>query len=212
MHLRVDAGKVTMKTLTQADGLGSDMIGTLLLRDEVLWAATSQGVSRVGSDGKIASYALRGGIVKALAQDSAGTAWAATNDNMLSRFEGHQFVQTSSAGGNGNNIVAMAADRTGWLWLRMERGVKRLPPGMLYDVADGMPNGEVVPEGSSLPWLTASGEMWFPTRGGVAVTDTVHLPVNMVSPPVVIEHFLIDDVPQVLTSFVRLRFLRAVRG
>lgn len=225
VHLRLDAaGKVSVKTLTSADGLGGDLIGTMLMAhgpNAGLWVATSQGVSHVTDAGKIKSYGakdgLGGGIVKAIVQGIRGGIWVATEDNLLSRLDGGEFMRALQLEDRENKIEAMAVGDKGSLWLRMDRGVRRMSlPAVRACVAnavcsvqtetdglaDGMPNSELVPEGTSMPWLTASGELWFPTRGGVAVADTLHLPENAVPPPVAIERFLIDDVAQPLTSEV----------
>jgi signal transduction histidine kinase/ligand-binding sensor domain-containing protein len=223
VHLRVDAaGRVSVKTLTSMDGLGGDLIGTMLMARGAnggLWVATSQGVSHIAQDGTIASYTakdgLGDGIVKAIAQGNRGGIWVVTEANLLSRFEDNGFVRALQLEDRENKVEAMVSDGRGSLWLRMDRGVKQILLSEMRPcvanavciakadadgLADGMPNSEVVPEGTSQPWLTTSGELWFPTRGGVAVADTLHLPLNRVPPPVAIERFLIDDVAQPLTD------------
>jgi two-component sensor histidine kinase len=63
-----------------------------------------------------------------------------------------------------------------------------------------MPNDEVVPGASATAWLAADGEVWMPSRGGVAVVDTRNLPKLQTGPPLVVESFSIDDVAQTLDA------------
>ena len=62
--------------------------------------------------------------------------------------------------------------------------------------ADGLPNDEVVAGEPSVGWLTTHGEIWFPTRGGVAIVDSEHLPANAVAPPIVLQRFSVDDLSE----------------
>jgi ligand-binding sensor domain-containing protein len=228
-HLRRDGGKVNVQTLTTANGLGGDLIGALLLTgagtQKALWAGTSGGLSRIGSDGRITNYAEKDGltspIVTALAQDHAGSVWAATEDGGLAVFDGQRFRSAPGTvwqPSRGNKVEAMVADTGGSLWLRMDRGVRRVSAdGMrgcvldgacggasaavaTYGLAAGMPNDEVVPGASAMARLAADGEIWFPSRSGVAIVDSKHLPEEPLTPPTLIEGFLIDDVPQAFGS------------
>jgi len=108
----------------------------------------------------------------------------------------------------------MSVDGMGALWFRMDRGIRRIARSALhacvaggrcptgnevgetFGLADGLPNDEVVAGGSSMAWLASGGEMWFPTRGGVAVVDTKNVVSGDASPPVVLERFLVDDVTE----------------
>ncbi len=228
-HLRKDGGKFTVQTLTSSNGLGGDLIGALLLTGEatkkVLWAGTQGGLSRIESDGRITNYTEKDGltspIVTALAQDRGGSLWVATEDGGLAVFDGQHFRSAPSAvwvTSRGNKIEAIVVDDKDSLWLRMDRGIRRISAeGMQrcifqggcsdaraavasYGLAGGMSSDEVVPGASAMAWLTADGEIWFPSRSGVAIVDTRHLPEGQSAPPVVIEDLLIDDVPQAIGS------------
>jgi len=227
-HLRRQGSGFSAKTLTTANGLGGDMIGALLLlpagpnQPGELWAGTSGGLTRIRANGEIKNFTaedgLAGTITTALAQDGTGDLWVGTKDGGLSLLRGERFVPVAGsspaagrAGDLAGDIEGIKADALGFLWLRMDRGVRRVAltalracvtngpcpsdPGAMatYGLADGLPNDEVVAGGPSMTWLAANGELWFPTRGGVAIADTEHLPVNTVAPPVVIEQFLVDD-------------------
>jgi signal transduction histidine kinase/ligand-binding sensor domain-containing protein len=226
-HLHRERNQVGVQTLTTANGLGGDLIGALLLANvgkrKVLWVGTQSGLSRIGVDGRITNFAVKDGlgspIVTALAQDRAGSIWAATQDGGLTVFDGQRFRPAPSEvwkPSRTNKVESIVADEEGSLWLRMDRGVRRIAAEGLrncildrrcndaraaiasHGLAAGMPNEELVPGASATAWLAADGELWFPSRNGAAIADTRHLPTEQPAVPTVIESFLIDDVPQEL--------------
>jgi signal transduction histidine kinase/ligand-binding sensor domain-containing protein len=217
-HLQRFGEHFTVQTLTTRDGLGGDLIGALTFNSGELWAATSGGLSVVHSDTSIRNFTARDGlnaqIVTAMAEDQAGHLWVARKNSSLSYFDGQRFLPVGGFDPNlrrDGNILGITSDRLGFLWLRMNRGIRRvavaalmncvgkincaLPNGamMQYGLADGLPNDEVVAGEPSVGWLTILGEIWFPTRGGVAIVDSEHLPANLAAPPVVLQRFLVDD-------------------
>ncbi len=214
-----------IQTYTTVDGLGGNLIGALLLRSGEVWAATSGGLSVVRRNGRIRTFTtqdgLRPAIVTAMAQDYDGHLWVAENDGSLSLLEGQRFVPVDAfpAGtGSDGNIEGITFDRQGFAWFRMDRGIRRvvwkdllrcvgaaqcaMPKGAMtaYGLADGLPNDEVVEGEPSNGWLTRKQEIWFPTRGGVAIVDTENLPVNTVPPPVALLRFAVDDITEPLGS------------
>ena len=218
VHLRIVEGKPNIEMLTSANGLGGDLIGAVLRGSTGdLWVGTSGGLSRVRGD-QIANFTVKDGlpglIVTALAQDPAGTLWVATQNGGLSFFDGKRFTAIANfnpVATHNNNIEAMVADRAGSLWLRMDRGVRRLPIAALeacgapspctladdaiasYGLTDGIPNDELVPGVASMATLASDGDIWFPSRGGVAIVDSQNQSTNASGPPVVIQRFLVDD-------------------
>lgn len=220
-HLRRFGEQLSIKTRTSADGLGGDLIGALLYKEGELWAATSGGLSEVRSDGSIRNFSAKDGlgatITTAMGEDGAGHLWVASNNGSLSFLEGQRFLPVGAFAGEGGrdgNIEGITADRLGFLWFRMDRGIRRvalnalldcvgktpcvLPNGAMvnYGLADGLPNDEVVAGESSVGTLDKHGEIWFPTRGGVAIVDTDHLPTNRIAPPVVLQRFAVDDLTE----------------
>jgi signal transduction histidine kinase/streptogramin lyase len=216
----------TVQTLTSADGLGGDTIGAMLLTAErgsstpnELWIGTSGKLSRIRGNGQIDTFTTKDGlggqIATAMAQDRAGDLWVATKDGGLSLFDGQRFLSVATFP-HDRSVVGISADGLGFLWFRMDRGIRRMAVAALhacatsggcpigdvsvtnYGLADGLPNDEVVTSGSSMAWLATNGEIWFPTRSGVAIADTEHLPSNMVPPPIVLQRFLVDDASEEL--------------
>ena len=222
-HLHGIGKQLKPDTLTSADGLGGNLIGSLLPTPDGLWVATSGGLSLVRGNSKMRNLTTRDGlganIVTAMVEDRTGHLWAATSDGGLAYFNGHRFYPAGTFPqdfGSGGNIEGITQDRQGFLWLRMDRGIRRIaltalqecvgephcaPPdgtAARYGLADGLPNDEVVAGEPSDGWLTSNGELWFPTRGGAAIVDTEHLPSNTVAPPVVVQRFLVDDISEPL--------------
>jgi signal transduction histidine kinase/ligand-binding sensor domain-containing protein len=219
-HGLVHVSGAQVRTLTSAEGLGGDMVGSLLQvgsgAGEVLWVGTSGGVSRVGGDGVVRNFmtkdGLGGEIATAMAVDGEGRFWVATKGGGLSVFDGRRFVTVALDAG----VDGMRVDAAGVMWLRRERGVGRVSVAALlacmkdghcgagvvawYGLAEGLPNDEVVAGGSPAEWLAADGEMWFATRGGVAIADTKGWGAKAVAPPVVVERFLVDDVLEPLDA------------
>jgi signal transduction histidine kinase len=148
-----------------------------------------------------------------MAMDGAAGLWVATKGGGLNWFDGRRFVATGAVPVDAG-VDGMRMDAAGFLWLRMERGIGRVAVSALqdcvkngrcgervvarYGLADGLPNDEVVAGGSPAEWLAGDGEMWFATRGGVAVADTLHWGSSAGAPPVVVERFLVDDVSEPL--------------
>lgn len=234
VHMWEAAVGASVKTLTKADGLGGDMIGSLLVAKGSgektplgLWVGTAGGLSLVGVGGEISNYTTRDGlgaaIVTAMAQDAEGELWVGTNGGGLSLLQGGRFVAVPAFPGDRRegNIEGITADGQGYLWFRMDRGVRRIAVrtlracvtngrceeadgwggvGATYGVADGMQNDEAVAGGPSVGWLAHDGNLWFPTRGGAAIVDVNRMGWNSVPPPVVVERFLVDDVAEDLNQ------------
>ena len=219
-HLQKFGEDLSIRTLTTNDGLGGDLIGALMFKSGELWAATSGGLSVVHSDATVSNFTAKDGlgatIATAMAEDPAGHLWVAGNNGSLSYMNGQRFLPVGrfAEQERDGNIEGITLDRLGFFWLRMDRGIRRIAVNVLtacvgkdrcvlqngetvqYGLADGLPNDEVVAGEPSVGWLTTHGEIWFPTRGGVAIVDSGHLPVNAVAPPVVLQRFSVDDISE----------------
>ncbi len=204
------------RVYTTADGLGGDGIGALLRTAAGLWVGNSGGLSVLGHDGKVRGVRWKDAdarpIVTAMVEARGGGVWVATGGGVVHLFDGNgrELGQAFTARA-GTTIDGMTADRAGNLWFRMERGIERRAEAGLracalaggcgaddgvgrYGMADGLPSDEVVAGESSGGWLARDGEMWFPTRRGVAIVDTGYARGSEVPPPVAVERFLVDDV------------------
>jgi signal transduction histidine kinase/ligand-binding sensor domain-containing protein len=201
------------QVLTSRDGLAGDMVGAMLSSGQGLLVGTSGGLSAVGPHWQVEpdfkAVGVGRAIVTAMALDRTGEVWLATKDGRLGYLKGGRFLVVGRFPEDAG-VVGMTCDGEGNLWLRMKKGVRRVDlknvtacgadgtgcgePGELYGTADGLPTDEVVAEASSGGAVARDGEMWFPARRGVAVVDTLHLAVDRVAPPVVLERVLVADV------------------
>jgi signal transduction histidine kinase/ligand-binding sensor domain-containing protein len=215
-------------TLTRAEGLGGDLVGSLLRTTakstawsapSALWIGTSGGLSCLHPDGSIRIYTTRDGlprlIVTAMAQDDEGILWVATKDGGLSRLAGDHF-QAVGGPGLSSEIIGITEDSKGFFWLRAVREVERVSREDLkrctidpsacgfavarYGIADGLPSEEIVAGASPAMWQTSAGEEWFSTRRGIAVADAEQLDINLTPPPVVVQRFLIDETDTSFTA------------
>ncbi len=125
---------LSIRTLTTKDGLGGDLIGALMFKSGELWAATSGGLSVVRSDGTIRTSRAKDGlgatIATAMAEDRAGHLWVAGNNGSLSYHERRK-VSAGRSGlrrqGDATEISrGSQADRLGFFWFRMDRGIRRV--------------------------------------------------------------------------------------
>jgi signal transduction histidine kinase/ligand-binding sensor domain-containing protein len=230
-HLQRFGEHFSIRTLTTSGGLAGDLIGALMFKSGDLWVATSGGLSVVHSDASIQNFSAKDGlgarIATAMAEDSAGHVWVAGNDGSLSYKSGERFLPVGgfTETGREGNIEGITMDRRGFFWFRMDRGIRRVALSALtacvgkdhctfedgamvkYGLADGLPNDEVVAGEPSVGWLTNHGEIWFPTRGGVAIVDSEHLPTNAVAPPVVMQRFLVDDLSEpIVPGLIKIPF------
>ncbi len=196
--------------MTRAQGLGSDLIGTLFARDGEVWAGTLTGVSVLTRSG-IRNYGrpegLTSNLITSFATDPAGHLWVATRDAGLFLFDRTHFIHLTTPN-LPDKLFSLLTDPAGSLWLRSDRGILRVqtsslltcaltrqcqPAPSLFGTEDGLPSAELVPNGDPAAWPTPSGDLWFATRKGVAIASPAALPVNPLPPPVVIERFLVDS-------------------
>jgi ligand-binding sensor domain-containing protein len=205
---RWKSGRV--QVFTTAEGLASDIVGSLLFDGAMdrLWIGTSNGLSTLSGPGPSMVSTLKGKIVSSIAPAPAHSGWIATQSGEVLLVVSDGSLEPVS-GLPGSRISSISADGQGYLWLRMDRGIWRIAERSLvacttklctpadipiarYGVSDGLPSDETVAGSPSAGWLARDGEIWFPTRRGLAIADTLHLPVDTVAPPVVIEGFSAD--------------------
>ena len=205
----------TFTTYTRANGLRSDLIGTLLQprnsHDRTdLWIATLDGLSRL-HNGTVTTYTtadgLSGNVITALYEDSQGALWIGTKANGLSLYKDAHFTSIHATE-LPQSIDSILGDNNGNLWLSSNHGVTRVAQSQLlacasstnceihantYGRADGMPTEETSSIGHPSAWHAADGELLFATRKGIAIVNPANLSENRIPPPVVIEHFTVDD-------------------
>lgn len=203
------------------EGLGGDLVGALLpargepaLRSGV-WAATDGGLSLVSSELVVRTFGKTQGlttpVVAAMAYDDAGRLWLATEDGWLWRLEGdrpHRVSQLVPRRARAQQVASITV-AANTLWLQTSDGIlsgtldrllscgdngcsdaaRLLTP---YGEGQGMPSAETLSLASGTPLLRDDGELWFPTRGGIAAT-TARITKPPLGVPVVLERILADD-------------------
>jgi ligand-binding sensor domain-containing protein/signal transduction histidine kinase len=189
-----------------------------------LWIGTGTGLV-VYRDGTFKPLTEKdgfaGGMVRAIAEDSAGTLWIGMYDSGLYRFkDGRLTHYTTNEGLFDNGAFQILEDNQGYFWISCNLGVYRVRKSDLNDYADsrikritsvpynkrdGMLNAEC--NGGTQPAgiKARDGRLWFPTQQGVAVINPDTVPFNSQPPPVVIEAIAIDSHPVDLTPEIRLQ-------
>ena len=215
-----------METFTQANGLGSDLVGAMA-RDSNgdLWVATFAGLSRLHS-GKIQNYTTANGlssnVITALLARSNGTLLIGTQDHGWNQWDGQRFSAVTHDGLDQTTIHAildeMGARGGGHLWFATGNGIARCDCGGMgktasgggamggadcshwieFGAADGLRSRETAINSHPSAWRSRDGHLWFATPKGLVEVDPERFPVNMVPPPVVLERFAVDDVDQAL--------------
>jgi signal transduction histidine kinase len=212
-----------METFTHANGLGSDLVGAMT-RDAKgnLWVATFAGLSRLRG-GKIENFTTANGlssnVVTALLARKNGTLLIGTQDQGWNLWDGKHFTAggEASSGLRRSSIHAILDDGTGHVWFATDSGLSRGDcPEMLTDnigvepggclswiefgAADGLRSRETAINSHPSAWRSRDGHLWFATPKGLVEVDPAHFPVNAVPPPVALERFTIDDIPQALRA------------
>jgi ligand-binding sensor domain-containing protein/signal transduction histidine kinase len=205
-----------MRIYTQANGLGSDLVGAMT-RDSNgdLWVATLAGLSRL-HDGTISNYTTANGlssdVVTALLPRADGALLIGTQDHGLDLWNGRKFSAVVNNGLTQTTIHAILDDGRGHLWFATGDGIARCDcngtggtgplPGcshwMEFGTADGLRSREMATNSHPSAWRSRDGHLWFATPKGLVEVDPAHFPVNELPPPVVLERFAVDDVNQPL--------------
>ncbi len=152
-----------------ADGL-SDRTVFALLEDRAgaLWAANkSGGIDRL-AEGKVTHYGVGDGGAKrpisALCEDRDGTLWAATRNGSVFRWRDGGFRIATGTAMPVTQVVAIAGDAEGRLWLGGEQGLASWADGVL--TRHGAEQGIVSPEITALAF-DDTGELWAGSGDGV---------------------------------------------
>jgi len=185
-------------------------------REGRVWLGMAGQIMRFDPDGSSRTFGpddgLGRGAVQTLFEDKEGVVWAGGTPG-LSRFTNGRFtVMPVEGNGRRQNVVAVAEDGEGNLWLGVRSGVMRVPrrdvdaaaanPSRpiqqpLYDMDDGL-NG--LPIWLGYPTVTRGGDgrLWFVTSDGVSAFDPRLISKHRLAPPVQIESIAADDKPVAL--------------
>lgn len=152
--LRADAATAdewVARSWQTEDGLPQNTVSALVqTRDGFLWVGTYGGLARF--DGvRFHTFGLRDGLrsvrVSALTEDQQGALWVGTGGGSLSRWENGRFTTFGEAEGfpTGGDIVSMAADRDGSIWIGTTEGLVKWSSGTFTKIGDaqGLPRTQI---------------------------------------------------------------------
>jgi ligand-binding sensor domain-containing protein len=201
------------ETLDTSTGLASNFIFSI---DEDLEGnlvlGTRGALTLLDADGQLSHYSaehgLTGSIVFNTSTDRDGSIWLCTNDGLARFRDGRIRTLTDADGLPSESVFDFAEDSRGFVWLSSAHGVVRLAKAQLIDFmegraerveatlldeSDGMVSRDCT--GATKFLEARDGTLWFPTLGGLAVTDPEDQPRNEIEPRVVISRFLVDGAP-----------------
>ena len=174
-----------METFTQANGLGSDLVGAMARdADGDLWVATLAGLSRLHRAARFENYTTANGlssnVITALLPRANGTLLIGTQDHGWNLWDGHKFH-------GGERRRRLDPDQhprhSGrWrrhLWFATGNGIarcdctRRLNAGgcshwIEFGAADGLRSRETATNSHPSAWRSRDGHLWFatPRAGG----------------------------------------------
>jgi methyl-accepting chemotaxis protein/ligand-binding sensor domain-containing protein len=202
------------KTFTTADGLPNGTVYSITpVADGSLWIATRGGLANY-KDGKFTPYTTKEGlsenITMALYPDSDNALWIGSNGGGVMRYkDGKFFAITTKQGLPDDTEYSLLEDKKGYLWMTCNKGIirvlkkelneiadgkrERLTDAVLYGKLDGMRSSECNGGNKSPSTRDDNGTFWFPTIAGAATIDPENIPVNQLSPPVVVEELIANQ-------------------
>jgi diguanylate cyclase (GGDEF)-like protein len=195
--LGVDQGLPSASLVSLAEG-----------RDGSIWfGLDGGGLGRRLPDGRLELLTQRDGlasdVVLSLRPGSDGdTLWIGTNGGLSRLRRGRLTTWTTRHGLPSDNVVQVAEDGAGSLWLGTTAGVARIPlaalgesaadlPVRVFGRADGMTSGQATGP-SNGPLVDSAGRLWFPTVDGLATLDPRRLVRDEVPPIVHVEQVVAD--------------------
>jgi len=157
-------------SLSSKDGLGADLVWSLLLdQGGALWAATDGGLSRI-KDGRVTTLTTKNGlpcdVVRMVLEDDASSLWLYTACGLVRIAH--------------SELEAWASNS------------KRTVETTVFDSSDGVRSSAVVGRYGPRATKSLDGKLWFAHGDGVSVVDPRHIPFNKLPPPVQVEKIIAD--------------------
>jgi len=195
------------KTYTTADGLASNTISAIAeSSDHTMWFATPSGLSAL-SGGQWRTFRVAEGLpsanVNCVLPVKTGTVWIGTATGLAALRAGQVQAPTSVPSELHEQILGMAEDKLGWLWISTSNHVLRVHSEKLlngalteedihiYGEEDGLRGTEGVKRFPSVAedrW----GKIWFSMNRGLAVVDPARATNDSAPALVHIEGFSAD--------------------
>jgi signal transduction histidine kinase/ligand-binding sensor domain-containing protein len=199
--------KGTFANYTTANGLVSNTVSSILeAADGTMWFATPNGLSAL-SQGRWRTYSaydgLPSGNLNCLLEDSGGVLWVGTAAGIA--FHGARGFQVPAGvpAVLREQVLGIAEDRLGWLWIATSNHVLRVKRDQLlrgplenedireYSLADGLRGTEGVKRHLSVV-ADSLGRIWFSLNRGISVVDPSRLTSSSVPAIVQIQTISVD--------------------
>ncbi len=188
-----------------------------------LWIGTTGDGLYQLTQGRFVAYTetngLPSGEIRSLHADRDGSLWIGTAKGLCRIMEGRVAALTGKRGLPDEPILQLRSDDEGNLWLGTSSGIFRARKDQLkacaegragfidvvaYGKEDGLPGFQCLPEALSGPTRGGEGWSWFSTTKGLVAIPRRGLRWNTLSPPVVIEHVLVENEDVPLNGTVRV--------
>ena len=181
-------------TYATTNGLASNTVSSILeTRDGGMWFATPNGLSSF-SNGQWRTYTTVEGLpsleVNCLFEDSSGTLWSGTSAGLAFFASNRRFqIPHESPDFLRKQIVGMAEDKSGRLWIATSDHVLRVPRDKLlsgivqgtdvreYGQADGLESTGGVKRSRSVV-SDSAGRIWFSLSRGLSVVNPSQITDN----------------------------------
>jgi signal transduction histidine kinase len=181
---RVRAGQV--KTYTTADGLASNAISAIEEgADGTMWFATASGLNAFAQDQWRTLASSEGAPparINCLMEDSANVLWIGTDAGLAFLSNGRLHIPRDMPEPLADEILGLADDGRGFLWISTTKHVVRVPRNRLLDEhvspgevrefgsEDGIPAAEGIRRDRSVMRDSAS-RIWFSLRAGISMVE-----------------------------------------
>jgi len=202
-----------------ANGLASNTVASILeSHDGTMWFATPSGLSAL-SNGHWEGYTVRNGLpsenVNCLLEDSAGVLWVGTALGLSFRGPGGFRVPGEVPASLRAQVLGLAEDRYGWLWIATSNHVLRVSRDKLlrdalsegdvreYGLVDGLRGLEGVKRHHSVV-TDPAGRIWFSLNRGISVVNPARLTRNSAPAIAHVQAILADGSPILLGVSVHI--------
>jgi ligand-binding sensor domain-containing protein len=187
-----------------------------------LWFCTDAGLAVLKNNSILLknSAGFKSIATRYIYEDAEGTLWIGTHGSGLGRIRnGKIFYYSDHTSLLDKNVWSITEDQNGNLWMPSNSGIYVVDKKELNDFADHNSdalNPMVLSKEDGLKSIefnggfqpsvlkSKSGEFWFPTVKGVAVTDPSKLFKPFAKSQIVIEHLLIDESESTINDSITL--------
>ena len=210
-------GKFT--SYTTANGLASNSVTSIAqTSDGTMWFATPNGLSALSGE-HWRTLGIREGLpsqtVNCLLTDASDLLWIGTANGLAYQISGQVQVPTALPASLHEQILGIAEDHLGWLWISTANHVLRVKRESLlrnaldeagvreYGLHDGLHGTEGVKRQQSV-FADPHGKIWFSMNRGISVADPSRAVFASAPAIIHIEEITSDGIPVSLAGPVHL--------